>query len=66
MNTEDYNNRYKRLKHIREIFNDMRNSLHDCPDSLKSEEELEELKSVQTIFLYINGDPEYIRKIYLN
>lgn len=55
-------NRYRNLKHIREIFNDIKRA-----EELKNNPQAqEELKSVQTIFLYINGDPEYIRKIYLN
>lgn len=61
MNEEE---RYKKLKHIREIYEDIKNS--HIQKNIESLESLEEQKSIQTIFLYINGDPQYIRKIYLN
>lgn len=61
---DELNERYKQLKHIREIYDDIKKSLHQKnSENLQS---LEEEKSIQTIFLYINGDPQYIRKIYLN
>lgn len=61
---DELNDRYKQLKHIREIYDDIKKSLvQKNDDSLES---LEEQKSIQTVFLYINGDPQYIRKIYLN
>lgn len=61
---DELNERYKQLKHIREIYDDIKKSLHQKnSENLQSSEEE---KSIQTIFLYINGDPQYIRKIYLN
>ena len=60
-------------KHISEILRIAKNELlknHDPVDPinefLNGEAELEKHKHIQYIFLYINGDNEYIRKIFLN
>lgn len=60
-------------KHISEIIKLAKQELSKNPDPvdpirdmLNSDAELKNNNHIQTIFLYINGDPQYIRQIFLN
>jgi hypothetical protein len=70
MNQEN-NKRSGGPKHISEILKEARKEwLQQRVDHYMSSEEfkntLDENKFMQVVFLYIDGDPQYIRTIFLN
>lgn len=69
--SEEKNKRLGGPKHISEILKEakkawlkQRAEMYINSDEFK--QTLDECKHTQVIFLYINGDPQYIRTIYLN
>jgi len=69
--SEDKNKKLSGPKHISEILKEakktwlkQRADLYMNSDEFK--ETLEQAKHIQLLFIYIDGDPQYIRTIYLN
>ena len=69
--SDNINKRSGGPKHIREILKEakkewLKNRVEAYMVSQEFKETIESCKHVQILFIYIDGDPQYIRTIHLN
>lgn len=69
--SEDQNKRSGGPKHIGEILKQakkewLKNRAETYMASPEFKETIDSCKHIQIVFLYINGDPQYVRTIFLN
>jgi hypothetical protein len=69
--TDGKNNSNKSPKHISEIIKEakktwLKQRVDIYMNSDEFKETLDQAKHIQLMFIYIDGDPQYIRTIYLN
>lgn len=69
--TDGKNNRDRSPKHIKDVILEaqktwLKKRVEEYKQSPEFKETFDSCKSIEILFIYIDGDPQYIRTIFLN